>query len=253
VLIIGGTSGIGLAVGRRFAADGASVVVTGRSRREGVDASACHFIACDVTDESSVSRATQQAVEYLQGLDIALVNAGISLDDEAAVSELPTADFDAQVQTNLRGAYLGLKYVARHINDGGSIILTTSGAADFLFPGYMGYGASKAGLPVLARHAAGQLGKRGIRVNCVSPGTIITAMQPEDDPEARICARHTCLGRTGTTDDVIGAYHFLASDASCYVTATELVVDGGWAGGVTEDSVKAILSQPQGGISHGLD
>jgi len=217
------------------------VVVTGRRNRGEIQSSGCHFICCDVTDEPSVDAALQQATEHLGGLDVALVNAGIALDDEAHVGELATADFDAQLQTNLRGAYLGLKYVARHISDGGSIILTTSGAGWFLLPGYMGYGASKAGLPIMARHAASQLGGRGIRVNCVSPGTIVTAIQPADDMEAQICAQQTCLGRTGTTDDVLGAYHFLASDASRYVTAAELVVDGGWAGGVTENSANLIL------------
>jgi gluconate 5-dehydrogenase len=93
----------------------------------------------------------------------------------------------------------------------------------------------------MARHAASQLGSRGIRVNCVSPGTIITAIQPADDAEARICARHTCLGRTGTPEDLLGAFHFLASEQSRYVTATELVVDGGWAGGITAASAAAII------------
>jgi NAD(P)-dependent dehydrogenase (short-subunit alcohol dehydrogenase family) len=67
-------------------------------------------------------------------------------------------------------------------------------------------------------------------------------MQPEDDPEAVICEAHTCLGRMGTTDDIIGAYHFLAADESRYVTATEIVVDGGWVGGVTEQTAEAIMN-----------
>jgi NAD(P)-dependent dehydrogenase (short-subunit alcohol dehydrogenase family) len=240
-LIIGGTSGIGFAVGTRFSEDGAAVIVTGRRVNEAVLSSACHFIYSDVTIESSVETALREAVAQLGGLDIAVINAGIALDDGAGVDDAAASTFDTQIQTNLRGAFLGLKYVAKNISDGGSIVLTSTGAANILFPGYLGYAASKAGLPIMARHAASQLGSRGIRVNCVSPGTIITAIQPAEDAEARICARHTCLGRTGTSEDVLGAFHFLASDQSRYVTATELVVDGGWAGGVTANSAAAII------------
>jgi gluconate 5-dehydrogenase len=240
-LVIGGTTGIGFAVGSRFCDAGATVVVTGRRNSDAINSSDCHYISSDVTSELSVEKAMIEAVEYLGGLDIAVINAGIALDDEADIGTAATSTFDSQLQTNLRGAYLCLKYVSRHIADGGSIVLTSSGAASILFPGYLAYGASKAGLPIMAKHAAAQLGARGIRVNCLSPGTIITAMQPDDDPEARICARHTCLGRPGAPDDVIGAFHFLASDESRYVTATELVVDGGWAGGVTAMSAQAII------------
>jgi 3-oxoacyl-[acyl-carrier protein] reductase len=86
-----------------------------------------------------------------------------------------------------------------------------------------------------------KLGPRGIRVNTVSPGTIITAMQPEDDPEARIAPLATCLGRVGTPEDVAGVVAFLASDDARYVTATDIRVDGGWLGGITERERDALL------------
>jgi len=241
-LIIGGTTGIGFAVGNRFCDAGARVVVTGRRFTDALKSSPCHYVFSDVSDELSVETALQQAVEYLGGLDIVVINAGIALEDEADIGGMATSAFDSQLETNLRGAYLGLKYASRHIADAGSIILTSTCASNILFPGYLGYGTSKAGLPIMAKHAAAQLGVRGIRVNCLSPGTIVTAMQPDDDPEALICSRHTCLGRTGTPEDLIGAFHFLAADESRYVTATELVVDGGWAGGVTPASAQAIIA-----------
>ena len=152
-------------------------------------------------------------------------------------------DFDGAMKTNTRGVFLCLNRAPAIMADGGSVIITSTGAADFVFPGYATYGASKSALAILARHAAAQLGARGIRVNCLSPGTIVTPIQPEDDPEAIICKMHTCLGRTGTTNDVVGAYHFLASDESRFVTAAELVVDGGWVGGLTERSADALLRE----------
>ena len=241
VLIIGGTSGIGLAVARRFAEAGASVAVSGRKNRLQDADRTIDFIAGDVDDESSVDGLFDAAAKKFGNADCLIINAGIAPDDGGKFGAMATDTFDGAMTTNTRGAFLCLNRAPDITADGGSIIVTTSGAADVVFPGYAIYGASKSALSILARHAAAQLGARGIRVNCLSPGTIVTPIQPENDPEAIICKAHTCLGRTGTTDDVVGAYHFLASDESRFVTAAELVVDGGWVGGLTERSAHALL------------
>lgn len=240
-LIIGGTSGIGLAVARRFAEAGADVVVSGRMNRLEDADRAIDFVECDVDDEASVKRLFDAVADKFGTADCLIINAGIAPDDRGGFGAMMTDTFDSAMTTNTRGVFLCLNRAPAIMADGGSVIITTSGAADFVFPGYATYGASKSALSILARHAAAQLGARGIRVNSLSPGTILTPIQPEDDPEAIICKAHTCLGRTGTTDDVVGAYHFLASDESRFVTAAELVVDGGWVGGLTERSAAALL------------
>jgi NAD(P)-dependent dehydrogenase (short-subunit alcohol dehydrogenase family) len=128
-----------------------------------------------------------------------------------------------------------------HLRDGASVIITGSAATSWAFPGYMGYSLSKAPLADMARHAAMKLGSRGIRVNTVSPGTVLTSMQPADDPEARIARVATCLGRPALPDEVAGVYLFLASGDSSYVTGTDIRVDGGWLDGLTEAHAETLL------------
>lgn len=250
-LIIGGTSGIGLAIARRFTSAGCQVIVSGRTNR--IDDNDIEFLACDVTDESSIEELFETLAKRFGAIDCLIVNAGIAPDDGGPFGKMSTDQFDNAMATNTRGPFLCLNRAPEIMNDGGSIIITTSGAANLVFPGYATYGASKSALQILAGHAAAQLGTRGIRVNCLSPGTIVTPIQPEDDPEAIICEAQTCLGRMGTTDDVIGAYHFLAADESRYVTATELIVDGGWVGGMTERSAGAVLANASDRDLHGGD
>jgi NAD(P)-dependent dehydrogenase (short-subunit alcohol dehydrogenase family) len=121
------------------------------------------------------------------------------------------------------------------------VIITATAALHWAFPDYLGYTMSKAPLRSMCVHAAMKLGARGIRVNTVSPGTILTGMQPDDDPEATICRIVTCLGRVGTPEDVAGAYLFLAGDDSRYVTGTDLRVDGGWLDGITYREAERLL------------
>ncbi|MCG8369443.1 MAG: SDR family oxidoreductase [Proteobacteria bacterium] len=241
-LIVGGTSGIGLAVARRFTAAGCRTTVAGRSAKPGCDTGSLEFHACDLTVDASVASLFANVVERCGPLDILVINAGIAPEDSGPLGSMTPDEFDRAMATNTRGAWLCLNEAPEAMAAGGSIILTGSAAADLVFPGYANYGASKSALMIMARHAAAQLGEHGIRVNCISPGTVLTPMQPGDDPEAQICRVQTCLGRAGTTDEVVGAYHFLAADDSRYVTATELVVDGGWVGGVTLQSAEAMLN-----------
>lgn len=241
-MIIGGTSGIGLATARRFYEAGCEVIAAGRTNRLQASDQDIAFLPCDVTSEESVAVAFSSLERRGILLDVLIINSGIAPGDPGKLGSIPAADFDAAFTTNTRGVFLCLNQAPKLMADNGSIILTGTGATNLYFPGYALYSASKSALLNLARHAAAQLGPRGIRVNCISPGTIITPIQPADDPEALICEAHTCLGRMGTTNDVTGAFHFLAANESRYITATELLVDGGWVGGVTEETAKAIMS-----------
>lgn len=240
-LVTGGTSGIGFAVVRRFAAEGAKVAALARTHRPDVEAAGAQMVVCDVTDEDQVAEGFATAQELLGGpLDALVLNAGVSDLDGDNLAATTTATFRAQLETNTLGVFHGLRQADR-LRDGGSIAITSTAALRWPFPDYMTYSASKAPLEALCHHAAMKLGPRGIRVNTVSPGTIITAMQPDDDPEARIAPLATCLGRVGTPEDVAGVFVFLASDDSRYVTATDIRVDGGWVGGLTYAEAKRLL------------
>ncbi len=241
-LVTGGSSGIGLAVVRRFVAEGARVVALARRPRPEVEQAGASMLACDVADAGEVDRAFDEASTLLGELDVVVLNAGISdLDGGADLAAIEASSLREQFEVNAMGVFHGLQAASRHVGRGGSIVLTSTAALYWPFPDYLTYSASKAPLVAMCRHAAMKLGPRGIRVNTVSPGTIVTAMQPDDDPEGRVSPLATCLGRFGTPEDVVGAYLFLASDDSRYVTATDIRVDGGWLGGLTYREVDALL------------
>lgn len=241
VLVTGGTSGIGAATVRRFSATGAQVVAVARRERADAELGGARLVAADVADESQMEAAFERAVALVGPLTSVVLNAGAFVDDGADLSSTPAATLRELLEVNALGVFHGLRLAPSHMRDGGSISITSTAALSWSFPGYLAYSASKAPLTQLCRHAAMQLGPRGIRVNTVSPGTILTEMQPPDDDEAKIAAVATCLGRTGTPDDVAGVFVFLASDDARYITGTDIRVDGGWLDGLTPAHSEAVL------------
>jgi NAD(P)-dependent dehydrogenase (short-subunit alcohol dehydrogenase family) len=240
-VVTGGTSGIGAAVVRRFASEGASVLALARRETSEVAEAGATFIACDVADGDQVERAFNDAWERLGPLDSVVLNAGISELDGGSLRATEPESLRRQFEVNAMGVFHGLRHAPGHMLDGGSITITSTAALGWPFPDYLTYSASKAPITAMVSHAAMELGPRGIRVNSISPGTIITGMQPDDDPEARTARVATCLGRVGTPEEVAGSYVFLASEDARYVTATDLRVDGGWIGGVTPAELKRLL------------
>lgn len=201
------------------------------------------MLECDVADANDVAAAFARAVDLHGPLDVVVLNAGIGERDVDRLDSIEPAAVERMIAVNTMGVFNGLGQAATHMRDGGSVIITATAALYWAFPDYMGYTMSKAPLRSMCVHAAMKLGSRGIRVNTVSPGTILTEMQPADDPEARICEIVTCLGRVGTPEDVTGAYLFLAGDDSRYVTGTDLRVDGGWLEGVTYGAAARLLGE----------
>ncbi|MEH6471304.1 MAG: SDR family oxidoreductase [Halopseudomonas sp.] len=241
IFITGAASGIGLALTRHFIGEGARVVGADlRSSPELTDSGAL-FVSVDVSDEHQVERAFAAAHESVGLLDVLINNAGIAL-DEGPIRDADPTLLEKVFAVNVKGVYLGIKHGQRHMNDGGSIINTASAAALITMPEYTAYGLSKASVLSMTRNAALQLGERNIRVNSVCPGTITTPMEPADSTESKLTARTTALGRPGTTDELLGAYQYLASNASGYVSGTEIRVDGGWIAGLTYAAMERLSS-----------
>jgi len=231
-LITGGTAGIGLAAARAFVAAGARVVITGR-RASGAETAAeigAEFVAMDVGDGASITAGTKSAAELLGGgIDIAILNAGITLDSGFTASQ----DMEAMRRTfeiNTFGVAQGLRDVIPFMQRGGSIIVTSSPASTELMPSAGAYAASKAAVNALVRTAALELGPDGIRVNAVMPGVIRTEMSLDpDDPEAELemLATLTATGVVRDAAEMAPIFHFLASDGSAPCTGALLECEDG--------------------------
>jgi len=241
-LITGATSGIGRATALLFAREGARLALTGRNDARGgevvaeIRAGGGHatYIHSDVCREADCRAAVERAISEYGRLDVLFNNAGVFFANTAV--ECSEQEWDAQVDTSLKGAFLMSKFALPHmIRQGrGSIIHNSSGWGIVGGDRAVAYCAAKGGLVLMAKAMAIDHGRQGIRVNCVCPGDVDTPMLPED---ARLrgmewqkylegCANRP-LGRIGTADEIAKAVLFLASDESSFVTGAAIVVDGG--------------------------
>ena len=243
-LVAGGTAGIGLAVARAFAQAGAITTIGGRrdGAAEVAAQAACRFVHLDVADEASIEAALGDVAARDGKLDVLVLNAGIG-QPPGPLAKLDTGAAAAVVQTNLLGTFYGLKHAPAHMNDGGSVVLTSSISAVSGTPFEGLYGATKAAVSALARSAAVDLGPRGIRVNAVQPGPTWTALNPMPERWSEVMAP---LGRKGTVEDLVGTYLFLAADASRYLTGQAITVDGGTTLGMSRELLKLLTSTAAG-------
>jgi NAD(P)-dependent dehydrogenase (short-subunit alcohol dehydrogenase family) len=193
-----------------------------------------------------VARALQQARDALgEDFDVLVNNAGIE-NTGPMIGDATGEELKRIFEINTFGVFHGLKYGQALMKDGGSIINTASIAAGMGIPGYSQYSASKAAVISLTRSGAVELAPRGIRVNAVCPGSVFTPMLPQDHPEVPLTTRMCPLGRVGTTDDVVGLYHFLASRESSYVSGQAIALDGGLSAGVGLGTLEAVAGAVAG-------
>lgn len=232
-IVTGGSRGIGAAIAAAFAGAEAKGVAVARSPASapGPASRTLTYRPCDVTDERAFGQLCHDVVAEFGRLDILVNAAGIT--QPAVESPQSSTAFDETLATNLRAPYRCSLAAAEAMTQtgGGTIINVTSINSVLGFPGNPGYVASKGGLRMLSKALAIDLAGANIRVNNLVPGYIRTAMTEGSfaDPGLRAQReRHTILGRWGTTNDVVGAAIFLASDASAYITGQDLFVDGGW-------------------------
>jgi NAD(P)-dependent dehydrogenase (short-subunit alcohol dehydrogenase family) len=240
VIVTGGGRGIGQATARAFAAEGADVLVLGRTVADledtvaqiTADGGQAWLLPCDVTDEAQVDDAIARAAGRWDRIDVLVNNAGI--DDDTPFLEIDRARWRAVIDTNLTGVFLMSQAVGREMaKAGGGVILHTASIDASGGDGpYAAYNASKAGLLGLNRTLALELAAHGIRSNCVSPGfthTVMTekAVGPKLMEYLNGSFTRVPIKRLVRTDEVAQAFLFLASDQASAITGVDLRVDGG--------------------------
>lgn len=235
ILVTGGSRGIGAAIVKLLAEEGARVAFTYSSREDAAAAVAKDlpgsdhmYLKMDVADEASVGAAAEQILAKWGDVDGIVNNAGITKD--GLFLRMKTADFDAVTGTNLRGTFLVIKAFAKVLmkKPGSSVVNITSVIGRTGNAGQANYAASKAGTVGLTKSLALELASRGVRFNCVAPGFIATEMTHGlgDDQKTKILEKIP-LGTIGEGRDVAQAVRFLLSDESRYVTGHTLDVNGG--------------------------
>jgi 3-oxoacyl-[acyl-carrier protein] reductase len=235
--IQGGSRGIGAAIAKRLAADGAAVVITYVNAAGKAQATVDEIkeaggsavaLQADSADAAALSAAIRKTVETHGRLDILVNNAGVLV--VAPLDQFSLDDFDRTLAINVRSVFVATQEAARHMTAGGRIINIGSTNADRMpFAGGGPYAMSKSALVGLTRGLARDLGPRGITVNNVQPGPVDTDMNPDSGDFAATLKGMMALGRYGSTEEIAGFVAYLASAEAGYITGASLSIDGGFA------------------------
>ena len=236
-LVIGGSTGIGLASAKEFINEGAKVVLFARSKKD-LDAAVkelganSHAVVGDVTKSADLDRLYAETKSKFGGIDVLFVNSAQG--KLLSIAETTEAIYDEMLDVNLKGSYFAFQKAIAHLNKGASVILTTSWLNEIGFGGTSLISASKAALRSLVRVASAELVGNGIRVNAVSPGAIGTPFwgklgltADELNGAAKAITNQVPLKRFGTPEEVAKAVLFLATNDSSYIVGSEVNVDGG--------------------------
>jgi NAD(P)-dependent dehydrogenase (short-subunit alcohol dehydrogenase family) len=234
-IVTGSTKGIGAGIAKRLAAEGATVVVNGRSEDDGREVAdairngggEATFIGADMRDPAAIQALIEETVDRYGRIDVLVNNAGVQT--ETTATEATIDDWEFVVETDFRSFWLCVKHAVEHMPEGGSILNMSSNHAFLTMPGLFPYNAVKAGINGMTRALALELGPLGIRVNTINPGWIEverTRDELSDDDRQRVESMHP-LGRIGTPEDVAATVSFLTSSEASFITGTSLLVDGG--------------------------
>jgi 3-oxoacyl-[acyl-carrier protein] reductase len=234
-VVTGGSRGIGAAIARRLAADGASVAIT---YTKGAAAAASVIkeierpggkaiaIQADAADADAVKAAVEKTVATFGRLDILVNNAGTAIPkrfEEATLEEM-----DRVIDINVRGVFIATQAALKHMQDGGRIIMIGSSVGERnMMPGLVPYAATKGAVKMFTQGLAREVGSRGITVNNVQPGPIDTDLNPAAGDWAVPQKAVTALNRYGHADDIAAMVAFVAGPEASYVTGANLTVDGG--------------------------
>jgi len=233
VLVSGGTGAVGMAVAKRFLAEGARVWIMGQSTdsvaRAIGETGATGGCVCDVTRERDVDDAVAMARERLGTIDAVFVGAGIPGDGRDVLG-IDATTFRRVVDVNLTGAFLVARAAARHMGEGGAIVFNSAAVGMVAEPGQADLAASKAGVIMIAKTMALDLSPRGVAVMAVCPGDVRTPSIEARLADPLIAAEHLSripAGRLGEPDEVAGLVAFLCSREAAYLTGSAIAVDGG--------------------------
>lgn len=235
--VTGGSRGIGAAIVKRLAADGARVVFTYVNAQEKADSLVQEVAAAggtaiavraDNVDGKAITEAIEQTVAEQGRLDILVNNAGVFVTGPAGNPDNDLDALDRQIEVNIRAVVHAVRAAAKHLSDGGRIISIGSvNGSRAGFAGMAEYGGSKAAVAGYTRGWAWDLGKRGITVNTIQPGPVDTDMNPDNGDFAAMLKAAMPLNRYGKAEEVASAVAYLASPEAGFITGTTLNVDGG--------------------------
>jgi 3-oxoacyl-[acyl-carrier protein] reductase len=234
-LVTGGSRGIGAAIAKRLADDGAKVAIT---YTRGADAAAAVVksiertggnaiaIQADALDAAAVRAAIGKAVATFGGLDIFVNNAGTAIPKK--FEETTEEELNSVIDLNIRGAFIATQAALKHMNNNGRIVLIGSCVGErMMTPGLVSYSATKGAIKMFAQGLSREVGDRGITVNNIQPGPIDTDLNPAAGEWAVPQKAMTALNRYGTVDEVAALVGFVASPDASYITGASLTVDGG--------------------------
>ena len=234
-LVTGGSRGIGAAIAKRLAADGASVAITyakdaasASSVVKAIESAGGRAVAiqAEATDAKAVKEAVDSAVTALGRLDVLVNNAGTAIPnrfEDATLEEL-----DRVIDINIRGTFITTHAALKHMNEGGRIIMIGSCVGErMMTPGLAAYSATKGAVKMFTQGLSREVGERGITVNNVQPGPIDTDLNPAAGEWAVPQLANTALKRYGRVEEVAALVSFVASPEAAYITGANLTVDGG--------------------------
>jgi len=235
-IVTGGGSGIGLAIAEKFVANEIHTIIVGRNETKLNSAKEklgrlCYPMTCDVSNLPAIPSFVEQVINQFGHIDILVNNAGINMKKD--FTEVTDEEFQSVITTNLCSVFAISREVVKHMlpRKTGSIINISSMAAQYGLPRVIAYSASKTAIDGLTRGMAVELSPKGIRVNAIAPGFIVTAMTDtalNSDPERKAKAiNRTPMGYMGQPSDIGDAALFLAGDSAKYITGVVLPVDGG--------------------------
>jgi 3-oxoacyl-[acyl-carrier protein] reductase len=235
VLVTGGSRGIGAAIAKRLAAEGASVAITYVSHPDSalevvkaieLEGGKAIAIKADAGDPASAKAAIDETVATFGQLDVLVNNAGTAI--PKPFEETPLEEIDHILHLNVRGVMVATQQALKHMKKGGRIIMIGSCVGErVIAPGLVAYAATKGAVKMFAQGLAREIGGRGITVNNVQPGPIDTDLNPAEDDWAVSQKAATALGRYGDVHEVAALVAFLAGPDSSYITGANLTVDGG--------------------------
>jgi len=239
VVVVGGTAGIGWAAAEYLSEAGAEVVVTGRRASGLPSATGIGSLPMDISSQESVAEGFASLGKSLGSIDCLVLNAGIDI-DTGTIDSLDLGAFERLIDVNLVGLVRAMSAGVSLLGPGGSVVVTSSPAGSLAVPGMSAYASSKAALDMLVKVWAVELGPRGIRVNALLPGIVVSEMDSESAPDTEVIRRMTANGVHREASELGPVFQFLAADASQTLTGSMVGAHDGISVGLSVEMMERL-------------